>query len=121
MAMAVAGKVRISAFLMTVMVANGANAGAFSLLASTGIIANGLIAQLGLTMNPWIQVYLPSLLVQTVIVLLRYLLFGGLHLWQIDSAGRSFNLAEIAGKHTPLTNAQRLTLQPLKPSPGRAL
>ena len=110
MAMTIAGKVRISAFLMTIMVANGANAGAFSPIAPTGIIANGLIAQLGLTMNPWTQVYLPSLLVQGVIALLGYLLFGGLQLWQTDSTVRPFDLEEIAGKRTPFTSPQRLTL-----------
>jgi len=109
-AMTIAGKVGISAFLMTLMVANGANAGAFSPLAPTGIIANGLIAQLGLTMNPWTQVYLPSFLVQSVIALLGYLLFGGLQLWQTDATSRSFDIAEIAGKRTPLTLSQALTL-----------
>ena len=45
--MAIAGRTGIGAFLMTLMVANGANAGAFSPFAPTGIIANGLIARQG--------------------------------------------------------------------------
>jgi Na+/H+ antiporter NhaD/arsenite permease-like protein len=81
LAMNVAGKMGINAFLMTLMVTNGANAGAFSPFAPTGAIANGLIGRLGLEMNPWTQVYLPSLLAQSAIALAGYLLFGGLRLW----------------------------------------
>jgi hypothetical protein len=52
LAMAIAGRTGISAFLMTLMVANGANAGAFSPFAPTGIIANQLIARQGIAMEP---------------------------------------------------------------------
>jgi len=110
LAMAIAGKTGISAFLMTLMVANGANAGAFSPFAPTGIIANGLIAQLGLTMNSWTQVYLPSLLAQSFIALLGYLFFGGLHLWRKEAKLGSFKPEEIAGKREPLTKPQLMTL-----------
>jgi di/tricarboxylate transporter len=85
LAMPIAGKLGVSAFLMTLMVANGANAGAFSPFAPTGIIANGLIAKLGLTMHPWSQIYLPSLLAQSFIALMGYLLFGGLRLWRAEA------------------------------------
>lgn len=110
LAMTVAGKVGISAFLMTLMVANGANAGAFSPFAPTGIIANGLIARLGLDMDPWTQVYLPSLLAQSFIALLGYLFFGGLSLWRSNAAFQSVNLQEITGKREPLTTPQLMTL-----------
>jgi Na+/H+ antiporter NhaD/arsenite permease-like protein len=110
LAMAIAGKTGISAFLMTLMVANGANAGAFSPFAPTGIIANGLIAQLGLAMNPWTQVYLPSLLAQSFIALLGYLFFGGLRLWRKEAKLGSFKPEEIAGKREPLTKPQLITL-----------
>lgn len=85
LAMAIAGRTGIKAFLMTLMVANGANAGAFSPFAPTGIIANGLIARQGLVMDPWIQVYLPSLVAQSFIAGLGYLSFGGLRLWHRDT------------------------------------
>lgn len=84
LAMATAGEMGISAFLITVMIANGANAGAFSPFAPTGIIANGLITQLGIEMNPWTQVYLPSLVAQTFVALVSYLLFGGIRLARQD-------------------------------------
>lgn len=89
LAMAIAGRTGISAFLMTLMVANGANAGAFSPFAPTGIIANGLIARQGLTMDPWTQVYLPGLLAQSFIAVLGYLIFGGLRLWRDGPAGQA--------------------------------
>src|SRR3989338_3753396 len=69
LAMMVAGKTGISAFFMTIMLINGANAGTFSPFSPTGIIANQLIANQGLVMNPWTQVFLPSLLVQSFIAI----------------------------------------------------
>ncbi len=89
--MAIAGRAGISAFLMTLMVANGANAGAFSPFAPTGIIANGLIARQGLSMDPWTQIYLPSLLAQSFIALVGYLIFGGLRLWRANPIGQPPN------------------------------
>src|SRR5262249_42663619 len=57
MAMTVAGRVKIPAILMTVMVAHGALAGALSPFAPTGIIANNLMAKMGLGGRGW-QTYL---------------------------------------------------------------
>ncbi|GAB4172599.1 MAG: SLC13 family permease [Roseiflexaceae bacterium] len=105
-AMASAGRAGVSAFLMTIMVATGANAGAFSPFAPTGIVANGLIDKQGLVMDPWSQIYLPSLLAQSSIALIGYLGFGGIKLWLNDHASqqpsaevlprKSFNRAQIA-------------------------
>jgi len=74
LAMAIAGKAGIGAFFMTVMLVNGANAGTFSPFAPTGIIADGLIARLGLTMDPWTQVFLPSLIAQSFIAFVCYVI-----------------------------------------------
>lgn len=109
LAMSVAGKTGVSAFLMTLMLANGANAGAFSPFAPTGIIANGLIANLGLTMNPWTQVYVPSLLAQSVVALAGYLLFGGLRLWHPTQVPPDPPLL-YAPPEAPLTRQQWVTL-----------
>ena len=65
--LAAAEKAGVGAFLMTVMIVNGANAGAFSPFAYTGIIANSLTARQGLAMNPWTQIFLPSFIAQAVI------------------------------------------------------
>lgn len=74
-AMAIAQKTALGAFFMTTMLIYGANAGTFSPFAFTGIIANGLVAKLGLLMNPWREIYLPSLLIQTFIALANYFFF----------------------------------------------
>jgi Na+/H+ antiporter NhaC len=49
LAMAVADRARIPAFLMTIMVSHGCIAGALSPIAPTGIIANGLMARMGMS------------------------------------------------------------------------
>jgi Na+/H+ antiporter NhaD/arsenite permease-like protein len=109
-AMAIAGKCGISAFLMTIMVANGANAGAFSPFAPTGIIAGNLAQNIGVEMNPWTQIYLPSLLAQSTIAFSSYLLFGGIGLWQADHNGYQIDVKALIGEHKPLTRAQWATL-----------
>jgi len=110
LAMAIAGRTGISAFLMTLMVANGANAGAFSPFAPTGLIANGLIARQGLAMEPWTQVYLPSLLAQSFIALLGYLCFGGLGLWRTSQPGQSCGSAAAVEPPARLSAAQWTTI-----------
>lgn len=110
MAMRIGGTAGISAFLMTLMVANGANAGAFSPVAPTGIIANGLITRLGLSMNPWSQVFLPSLIVQTVVALGGYLLFGGIKLWRQENDGRCEHHEPGIVKRERLTREQVYTV-----------
>ena len=110
LAMAIAGRTGISAFLMTLMVANGANAGAFSPFAPTGIIANELIARQGLTMDPWTQVYLPSLLAQSFIALFGYLIFGGLRLWRANPAEPAPPPTALTERPARLTIAQWATV-----------
>ena len=110
LAMAIAGRTGISAFLMTLMVANGANAGAFSPFAPTGIIANQLIARQSITMDPWTQVYLPSLLAQSFIALFGYLIFGGLRLWHANPAGPTPPPTALTKRPARLTIAQWATV-----------
>jgi Na+/H+ antiporter NhaD/arsenite permease-like protein len=110
LAMAIAGRTGISAFLMTLMVANGANAGAFSPFAPTGIIANGLIARQGIAMDPWTQVYLPILLAQSFIALFGYLIYGGLRLWRANPSEAMPALTALAEQPKPLTRAQWATV-----------
>lgn len=73
--MAFAAKIRMKAVFMTFILVMGANAGTFSPFAPTGIIANGLIARIGLSMNPWTQIFLPNFLAHTFIALVCYLIF----------------------------------------------
>jgi Na+/H+ antiporter NhaD/arsenite permease-like protein len=86
MAMAVAERARIPAFLMTVMVAHGSLAGALSPFAPTGIIADQQLTRLGLGGHEW-EVYLHNLLANTAVALAGYFLFGGRRLFGRRYAG----------------------------------
>ena len=76
MGMAVAGQVRIPAFLMAIMIGNGGNAGALSPIAPTGIIVNGVMEDIGLGGYEALT-YFNNMLAHTVIVFTAYFLFGG--------------------------------------------
>jgi di/tricarboxylate transporter len=80
-AMAVSGRAKIPAFLMALMVANGANAGAVSPFAPTGIIAAGLFAKMGLAGREWNNFYY-VMLAHLAAAFAGYLLFGGLALFR---------------------------------------
>jgi di/tricarboxylate transporter len=76
LAMAVAERAKIPPFLMTLMVAHGCVAGALSPIAPTGIIANGLMARMGMSGFER-QNYLYNLLANTLAAGVAYLAFGG--------------------------------------------
>ena len=78
--MALSGATRISPFLMTLMIVNGANAGALSPLAPTGIIANGLVEKIGMEYIGS-QIFLNSLLGNGVAAAFAFVAFGGLKLF----------------------------------------
>jgi di/tricarboxylate transporter len=81
LAMVMAHRSGIPAFLMAIMVAHGALAGAMSPLAPTGIIADRLMARdLGLS-NFEVQIYLYNLAANAVVGIAGYLLFGGWRLF----------------------------------------
>jgi di/tricarboxylate transporter len=76
LAMAVAERAKISPFLMTLMVAHGCVAGALSPIAPTGIIANGLMARMGMSGFEW-QNYLYNLMANALAAGMGYFTFGG--------------------------------------------
>jgi Na+/H+ antiporter NhaD/arsenite permease-like protein len=80
-AMAVAGRVGISAFLMTIMVCCGANAGTFSPFAAPGIIADGILNRVGITGQQW-PMFFNNLVAQSFIGLGGYFLLGGYKLFR---------------------------------------
>src|SRR3990170_1363769 len=80
MAMAVAGRAAIPAFLMIIMVGNGAQAGALSPFAPTGVIVNGLMAKIGLAGHEWVT-YWTNLAAHAAVAFGGYFLFGGLKLF----------------------------------------
>ncbi len=79
-AMASAKKLKISPFLMAIMVINGANAGGLSPIAPTGIIAAERMTQIGLANLSW-SIFFNSLIVHIVIACGGYLIFGGYKLF----------------------------------------
>ncbi|HKY22139.1 MAG TPA: SLC13 family permease [Vicinamibacterales bacterium] len=84
MAMAAAGRAGIPAFLMIIMVGNGAQAGSLSPFAPTGIIVNGLMTKIGLAGFEWFT-YWTNLVVHAVVAFGGYALFGGLKLFKAGS------------------------------------
>jgi Na+/H+ antiporter NhaD/arsenite permease-like protein len=75
-AMAVGARAGVPAFLMAVMVGNGANAGSLSPFAPTGIIVSGLMTKIGLPGHEW-QSYWTSFVAHAAVAAGAYLLFGG--------------------------------------------
>jgi di/tricarboxylate transporter len=80
LAMSAADRAGISPFLMTLMVAHGAVAGALSPFAPTGIIANRLLSAHGLSGHAT-QIYLGNVFSNATVAALGYLLFGGWRLF----------------------------------------
>ncbi len=91
MAMAIAGRAAIPAFLMIIMVGNGAQAGALSPFAPTGVIVNGLMIKIGLAGHEWFT-YWTNLAAHAAVAFGGYFLFGGLKLF------KSGGVAEIEQK-----------------------
>jgi di/tricarboxylate transporter len=88
LAMSTAVRSRIPLFLMAIMVGNGANAGALSPFAPTGIIVNGLMARNELP-GLELQTYLYNLAAHAAVAFSGYALFGGLKLFgggSVDAA-----------------------------------
>ena len=83
MAMAVAGRARIPAFLMALMVGNGAQSGALSPFAPTGIIVNGLMAKIGLGGYEW-HSYWTNLVAHAALAFTAYFLLGGWKLFRSE-------------------------------------
>jgi Na+/H+ antiporter NhaD/arsenite permease-like protein len=105
-AMAAAGRANVPAFLMAIMVCTGANAGALSPIAPTGIIANDLMAKIGLEDVAW-KNYFNSLTAQSFVGITGYLLFGGVRLL---ASGAKVPASEARARGAALDGRQRLTL-----------
>jgi Na+/H+ antiporter NhaD/arsenite permease-like protein len=76
MAMATALRMRISPFLMAIMVGNGANSGSLSPLAPTGIIVTGLMDRIGLP-GYELRTWLYNFGAHAIVAFGAYLIFGG--------------------------------------------
>jgi Na+/H+ antiporter NhaD/arsenite permease-like protein len=81
MAMAVASRAAIPPFLMAIMVGNGAQSGALSPVAPTGIIVTGLMDKIGLG-GFEMRTYIANLVAHAIIAFGGYFLLGGLKLFR---------------------------------------
>ena len=84
MAMAVATRASIPPFLMALMVGNGAQAGALSRFAPTGLIVNTNMEKIGLGGHET-STYLNNLMAHVVVTFVAYFIFGG---WKLFTRRR---------------------------------
>ena len=118
-AMAIATRVGMPAFLMTLVVVGAANGAAFSPFAPTGIISNGLIAkmapqlpeitkQISLDALAW-KIHFNSEVAQGFVNIGGFFLLGG-WAWIQKQRGATIDIDELAPKPEPFTKPQWLTL-----------
>jgi di/tricarboxylate transporter len=100
MAMAVAARAAIPPFLMAIMVGNGAQSGALSPVAPTGIIVTGLMDKIGLG-GFEMRTYLANLVAHAIIAFGGYFLLGGLQLFKNRYTGGEQDAAatRLSGSH----------------------
>jgi di/tricarboxylate transporter len=106
-AMAAAGRAGVPAFLMALMVCCGANAGALSPFAPTGIIANGLMEKIGIHGAQWSN-YAGLLVSQAFVGFGGYFLLGGTKL--LRAARNDAALEGLESRQPALAWQQKLTL-----------
>ncbi len=115
-AMAIATRIGMSAFLMTLIVVGAANGAAFSPFAPTGIISMGLVqkmaAGLGITQSvislEW-KIHLNSEVVQTIVNATGFFTLGGMA-WIRKQRGEALDIDELAPKPEPYDTKQIITL-----------
>ena len=105
MAMAVAARASIPAFLMALMVGNGAQASALSPFSPTGIIANGLLVKIGLGGHEW-WFYWTNLVAHAAVGFGGYFLLGGVTLFRREFSGAPVD----EPKEEPVTAANWITI-----------
>jgi Na+/H+ antiporter NhaD/arsenite permease-like protein len=95
MAMAVAAQARIPPFLMALMVGMGAQAGALSPFAPTGIIVNGIMDKIALSGYEW-RTYWSNAAAHAGLAFAGYALLGGVKLFRSEYSGTSDGVPESA-------------------------
>jgi di/tricarboxylate transporter len=104
MAMAVAARASIPAFLMAIMVGNGAQSGALSPFAPTGIIVTGLMDKIGLAGYEW-RTYLTNFAAHLIVAFAGYFALGGWRLFKRQYVGTAGD-----GSELPFTRAHWVTV-----------
>jgi len=118
-AMAIATRVGMPAFLMTLLVVGAANGAAFSPFAPTGIISNGIIAkmapQLPAIQEEWTlnglawKIHFNSMYCQGIINVGGFMLMGG-WAWIARQRGQAIDIDELAPRPGPFTVKQWYTI-----------
>ena len=86
MAMSVSARAAIPPFLMAIMVGNGAQSGALSPFAPTGLIVNPLMISIGLGGHE-LWTYLTNLIAHATVAFVGYLVLGGWKLFKSEYSG----------------------------------
>ena len=114
-AMAIAARVGLPAFLMTLLVVGAANGAAFSPFAPTGVISNGIIAKMAPTLGltdlsglAW-KIHLNSEIAQGLVNVGGFFVLGG-WAWMRKQKGASIDIDELAPKPEPFDRNQIITL-----------
>lgn len=118
--MAIASRIGINAFLMTLLIVGAANGAAFSPIAPTGIISNSIVAKIApqlealgqsigdLNSFGW-KIHLNSEIAQLAANIGGFLLLGGWS-WVIKQRKSSLNIDDIAPRPSPFNKKQWMTL-----------
>lgn len=119
-AMAIAGRIGLSAFLMTLLVVGAANGAAFSPIAPTGIISQFFVTKMApemaaigkplgdLDTMAW-RVYLDCELAQMIGNMGGFFVLGGAA-WMIRQKHSTLSIDEVAAKPEPFTTQQWMTV-----------
>jgi len=86
------------AFLIALMVGNGANAGNMSPFSTIGAIANGLMAKQGLEGHQY-SLWFFHAAAHILVAIVAYLLFGGIALFKKGSTSHAIQTSKIESKH----------------------
>lgn len=117
-AMALAGRLELSPFCMTLLVVGAANGASFSPFAPGGLISNGIIAQIAPTIGiptemldsiAW-KVHWNSEIIQGIVNIGGFLITGGAAWMMRARKSKDFDIDTIAPKPEPLTWKQMYTL-----------
>jgi di/tricarboxylate transporter len=98
LAMTTAHRAKVPAFLMAIMASNGANAGALSPFAPTGVIASSLMAKIGLHGYEW-QTWLYNAAAHALVAFVGYFIFGGWKLFKLRYDHASVPFEPLESKH----------------------
>jgi di/tricarboxylate transporter len=94
MGMAVGAQVAVPPFLTALMIGNGAQAGALSPFAPTGVIVNGIMERINLDGVEWMT-YANNLLAHVAVTFTAYFAFGGWKLFSRKGGERATDVVKV--------------------------